>query len=212
MELPRFAQPQAIEGLEREDFDAPELALHWNYLRNPVEANYSLSERTGSLRLSGSEWTLSDAGSVTFVGRRQQHTDCRIAASFDFEPKEGDEAGLTALMCFDYHYDVGITCRQGRKVLCVRRNVGSLCVVDVEVELETGPVVLEIRADAQHYHLGYQREGVFESLVCGEVRFLTAMLAQTFTGVYFGMYATGNGSASRAAAYIDWFEYEPMKG
>ncbi len=29
----------------------------------------------------------------------------------------------------------------------------------------------------------------------------------SFTGVYLGMYATGNGKASSAPADFDWFEY-----
>jgi alpha-N-arabinofuranosidase len=33
-------------------------------------------------------------------------------------------------------------------------------------------------------------------------------VAGGFTGVYFGLYATGNGQPSAAEAHFDWFDYE----
>src|SRR5690606_27161206 len=49
------------------------LPLHWVHVRNPRPESYSLTARAGWLRLFGSEVTLDDLGSPTFVGRRQQH-------------------------------------------------------------------------------------------------------------------------------------------
>ena len=46
-------------------------------------------------------------------------------------------------------------------------------------------------------------------LASGQVRYLTQHVAGGFTGVYFGMYATGNGEPCRAPADFDWFDYEP---
>ena len=194
----------------RDDFDSSGLQLCWNYIRNPITENYSLIERPGFLRLRGSEKTLSDSGPVTFVGRRQQHFDCRASVRLDFEPtREGDEAGLTALMCFDYHYDVAVVFKDGAKKVIVRRTMKSMRGVVAEEEVAVGPVVLEIRAMADSYALGYCiPDGSFRKLAGGESRFLTAMVAETFTGVYLGMYATGNGSVAQVPADFDWFDYQ----
>jgi xylan 1,4-beta-xylosidase len=40
--------------------------------------------------------------------------------------------------------------------------------------------------------------------------YLSTEVAQGFTGVYLGMYATGNGKLSAAPAFFDWFEYTPL--
>jgi len=39
-------------------------------------------------------------------------------------------------------------------------------------------------------------------------RYLSSETVGGFTGVYVGMYATGNGKASNAFADYDWFEYK----
>ena len=45
----------------------------------------------------------------------------------------------------------------------------------------------------------------------GETRYLSTEVAGGFTGVYFGLYATGNGARSTTPAFYDWFEYEPAE-
>ena len=41
----------------------------------------------------------------------------------------------------------------------------------------------------------------------GESYYLSTEVGVAFTGVYIGMYATGNGKNSTSAAYFDWFDY-----
>jgi beta-xylosidase len=41
------------------------------------------------------------------------------------------------------------------------------------------------------------------------VRYLSSEVAGGFTGVYVGLYATGNGRPASAPAHFDWFDYEP---
>jgi alpha-N-arabinofuranosidase len=40
-----------------------------------------------------------------------------------------------------------------------------------------------------------------------ETRYLSSEVAGGFTGVYLGMFASGNGKISTAPAGFDWFEY-----
>lgn len=79
----------------RDDFDAPELAPGWCFVRNPPASSWSLSERPGCLRLHGTGASLDTLSSPAFVGRRQQHFQCRVAARLTFAPqREGQRAGL----------------------------------------------------------------------------------------------------------------------
>ena len=49
------------------------------------------------------------------------------------------------------------------------------------------------------------------TLLARASKFLATEVAGTFTGVYFGLYATGNGTSSTAPAFVDWFDYEPLE-
>jgi len=210
MDAPLFAWEPLPEVERRDDFDSQTLEFCWNYLRNPVEANYSLTERPGFIRLRGCALTLSDCDAVTFVGRRQQHFDCSASALLDFEPvRDGEEAGLTALLCQAHHYEVAIARLDGRKQLIVRRTIGTLSAIVAAEEIEEGPVVLEVRADKDWFMLGCRiDDGQFKEMARGETRFMSAPVAGGFTGIYFGMYASGSGKVSATPADFDWFDYK----
>ncbi|MGS2778794.1 beta-xylosidase family glycoside hydrolase [Robertmurraya sp. GLU-23] len=68
--------------------------------------------------------------------------------------------------------------------------------------------MLSVLADAKNYTFSYQqpdRESI--TIGTGEFSLLSTEVAGGFTGVFFGLYATGNGSHSATPAYFDWFEY-----
>lgn len=41
------------------------------------------------------------------------------------------------------------------------------------------------------------------------MNFISKEIAGVFTGVFFGMYATGNGKAANTPAHFDYFNYVP---
>lgn len=190
-------------------FDSAALGLDWNYLRNPDPALYSLTERAGWLRLSCAAATLDDQDSPAFVGRRQRDFICAARVLLDFDPsQDGDEAGLTVRMNEQHHYEIALTRRHGERRVIVRRRIGRLAAVVAEEAVEAGTLILEIRADREEYYFGFARAGQpVREIAAGEVRYLATETAGGFTGVYFGLYATGNGTATMTPAYFDYFEY-----
>ena len=208
MEVPTLPLRPWPQEEARDDFDGPEPRLCWNYLRNPRRDRYSLTERPGWLRLRGTELTLDDAASPTFMGRRQQHHTMRASVLLDFDPRQnGDESGLTALMSPDHHYDIAVIQEHGRRNVIVRRRLSELSVVVARQTLEHRPVVLQIAGEKERYTFGCGMRGEVSPLATASTRYITAEVADTFTGVYLGMYATGNGRPSTAPADFDWFEY-----
>lgn len=197
----------------RDDFDAPQLASCWNFLRNPRDGDWSLTERPGFLRLRGSALTLDAIGSPAFVGRRQEHFRCVIRCHLTFDPaQDGEEAGLTVLANNEHHYDIALTRRDGTRELIVRRRIGDLSAVVARQPYDEKVVVLQIEAEPLRYRLGYvAAEGAFNELATGATRYLSTEVAGGFTGVYFGMYATGNGRGPTAPVDFDWFEYQPAE-
>ncbi len=188
-------------------FDQPILGLQWNCLRNPTPGSWSLVERPGYLVLHGSAITLDEPDAPAFVGRRQEHFTCHVAALVDFIPQQdGAEAGLTVFMNERHHYEIAITQIDGIRQVIVRRRIGSLSAVVASVDVDDSPLTLSIDADRDNYRFAFATAvGEAHVLASGETRYLSTEVAGGFTGVYLAMYAV------RGTAGFDWFEYQPVE-
>ena len=60
------------EKWTRDDFDDDTLNLNWEFVRNPVKGNYSLTERKGYLRLWTMDGTLNEIRAKNTLVRREQ--------------------------------------------------------------------------------------------------------------------------------------------
>ena len=193
---------------ERDDFDTATLAPSWNHLRNPDPVHYSLTERSGSLRLSCGKPTLDEQDSPAFVGCRQEHFDCVVSTLLDFNPaSENEEAGLTILADNNHHCELAVTIRGGKRCTIVRRRIGSLSAEVACAELAVGPVELSIQTDKTTYRFLAGSPGSLAELAKAETRYVSTQVAGGYTGVYFGLYATSRGAESVGKAYFDWFDY-----
>lgn len=211
MQAPLPLEPTP-EAAPRDDFAANELASCWNFLRNPTPGLYSLGERPSYLRLHGSAQGLDDLASPAWVGRRQCHFAVRAGTCMEFQPEsEGEEAGLVVRMNERHHYEIFVTRRAGGPSVVLRRRIGRL---QAEVACHTlspaeaSRMVLAVEADRAGYLFSYgASEGDLRRLGEGETRYLSTEVAGGFTGVYFAMYASGNGSSCKRPADFDWFDY-----
>jgi len=195
---------------DHDDFNSKELALHWNFIRIPEKGSRSLTEHPGSLRLWGNEVSLDDLDAPVFVGRRQTQFDTCTQTLLDFSPKgSGEEAGLAVYMNHLHHYEIGIKKGEEKRVIFVCRRLGDLCSVVAEEEIPAGPVWLQITSEAMKYTFSYKtsKTSSYKTLQSALTRYLSAEVAESWTGVYLGMYATGNGKKSSTPADFDWFEY-----
>ncbi|MHC4886109.1 MAG: glycoside hydrolase family 43 protein [Planctomycetota bacterium] len=193
----------------RDDFDGEALAPPWNFLRNPNEADWSLTDRPGFLRLKGSLITLDDVASPAWVGRRQQHLQSRATTRLDFTPTgEGEEAGLTIYMNNHHHYEIFLTLREGARVIVVRRRIGDLVSEVAQAPAPEGEVILKVISTESHYRLLFgPTEEDLQELASAEAKFLSSEVAGGWTGVYLAMFAQGDGGPCSAPADFDWFEY-----
>ena len=197
----------------RDDFDAPALSLEWNYLRNPEQQNYSLSDRKGWLMLKGTTESIDSSSSPTFIGRRQQHFNCSASAFIQYEPASGNEAGLTCYMSPSHHYEVFIGADDQGKFIQTRYTIGSVRAFGKRLALHSSQAILKIIADKLYYRLlASVDNGVsYSELGKVETRYLSSEVAGGFSGVYFGLYNTTREGVTQAPAYIDWFDYQPTE-
>jgi xylan 1,4-beta-xylosidase len=209
------ARPAPTTVPVRDDFDAA-LGPAWNFLRNPVRASYSTSERRGWLTLRGTAVALDQEKGVspTYVGRRQQHPNARIAARIDYAPaRDKDEAGLVLYRAPRHRYEIGVRrgAGGGREVF-VRQTVGAhLSVVTASAPAPgKDPLILQIDAEPTRYTFSWgPSPDRLQKLGAAEPRFLSSEVAAGFIGTYVGMYALA--PAGDATAAFDWFDYDPSR-
>jgi xylan 1,4-beta-xylosidase len=91
-------EPQPFMPVDaRDDFDAPELGVQWQSLREPADSSWlSFTERPGYLRLKGRE-SLNSLHHQSLIGRRLQAFHAQATTSLEFNPEHFQHmAGLCA--------------------------------------------------------------------------------------------------------------------
>lgn len=185
-----------------DDFSGSRLKPEWNFLRNPDPDTWSLSANPGALTLRCSPVSLDDTDSPAWVGRRLQHFETEQLVELDFNPGSGrEEAGVSLFLQRKSHYDIFLTLRNGRRVLVVRRLVGSLSAVSEPCYVEEGPVKLSILTDRECFDLGFMSTAGRISLAKGEAKFLSTEIGGRFTGLFVALFAGGEGSDRSNASY-----------
>lgn len=167
-------------------FENTKWTIDWCYLRHPQEENYELSEDW--LLLHGTDVTLDEADSPTFIGMRQR--DFVFTLSCDVILHSG-EAGITCYMTEKEHYEVAICQTDSGCEAILRLNIGGIHHVENSVVLSGNTAVLRIKADHFRYHFFVVSEGQEIYLGSGETKYLSSEVAEGFTGVILALYAVG---------------------
>lgn len=202
---------KCIQGNLEESFfdDFKNKALHkeWNFIYNPIEKLYSLSQ--DGLILYGNEVSISSSNPLAWIGRRQKHHKFRAKANLFFPcQNDKEEAGLCIYMNYKHHYEVALTQINKVRYLIIRRQIGSLWKVEKEIPYSKEEVILVLEGNKDYYTLGYEENEHFIALGKGETSYLTTEVGGKFTGNYIGLYATGNGAPCSCEAKFKWFSYE----
>jgi alpha-N-arabinofuranosidase len=203
--------PQTVPAPKpvRSTFTTPQLGLEWNYLQPPVEANYQVNAKNETLTLKGSALKIGETGQPTFVGRRLTNIHFTATTRMDFAPvNDNEEAGLI-LLNNGSHFDLMVKSKNDQRVLVVQLQFGQTLYQSTEIVLKPGFVDLRIEGTGPEFIFSYaQNNEAFTIVERADARFLSTQTLGWFTGVYTGLYATGNGTESQAPAVFTWFDYE----
>ena len=149
------AQPTPAAPV-RDDFDGP-LGPAWNFLRNPVRASYSTTERRGWLTLHGTAVTLDQDNGVspTFVGRRQDPARAHTRrASTSRRRARAKRRGWCSIGRRDTRYELGVR-RSGAGARGVRAADRRRVPLDGDRDRRRrradGPLILQIEAEPTRY-------------------------------------------------------------
>ena len=155
---------------------------------------------------------MSDQDSPAFVGRRQTDLACHASTKLSFEPQhKNEEAGLVLRGNERNHFDFGVALKDGKRLVFFRKIQDGKVVKPIEyAELGPGDVILSVAAMPLSYDFFYQQgKAQPRKLGTALTRDLSSEKIGGFTGVFIGLYATGNGQKSTSPADFDWFEYRP---
>lgn len=170
--------------------NAPDWNLEWCYLRHPHMENYMIEPQR--LTLCGTDITLNDTDSPTFLGVRQRDFDMSLTTDVSIDC---GEAGVTVYMSESEHYDVAI-CRNvtGYEAI-LRLNIGGIHHVQNTVSLESDKATLLIKSDSLNYNFYVVLGNNQIYLGSGQTKYLSSEVSGGFTGVVLGLYATGKNTA-----------------
>lgn len=198
----------------RDDFNSSTLGLQWNFLRNPYDADWSLTERPGYLRLNGSKVSLKEKDSPAFVGRRQTDFQMMVSTKINFTPTaSNEEAGLVVRGNDANHFSLLITEREGKRVALFRKYLQDKVDSEIFCMVPSGDMVLRISATGTEYKFWLETTGEKAILIgTAPTKDISTEKIGGFTGVYIGMYASGNGNENANPADFDWFDYETETG
>ena len=198
-----------------DDFNSDILNLEWEFVRNPDNGSWSLTERPGYLRIWTGDGQLFERRAKNTLLRREQELNYRAETKLEFAPdRDGEQAGLTCYYSTATYVRCAVCWEDGRKLrLVINRNRGEELIAEVK-DLPEGPVWIAVEVKGLTRTFSYSCDGknwetvgVLENCVylCDEG---VPDDRKRHTGTLVGIYANNGGCGSRKAADFDYFRYE----
>jgi alpha-N-arabinofuranosidase len=155
----------------------------WCYLRDYHRENYIYENDV--LKLRGTQITLEEADTPTFVGVRQSEFETQLCVTVG---GNAAEAGFSFYMDESQHYDLALVKNAGKSEVVLKIKVGDAQSVKNVLPVEDGDVVLEADSTPDKYCF-YVRQGDKRTLIgSARTKYLSSEVAGGFTGVVLGLY------------------------
>ena len=208
-DLPRTLYPPMPQW---DNFESPSLQMQWNTIHPPLEPFYSLTDRPGYLRLQLRPEVMEEICTPSFVGRRQRHKNFLAKTAMEFTPAaDQEEAGLGLVQDDRFHYLMTLGQKEGRPALRFWKTENGKKSLLTEKEISPSKrLYLSVYGHTTGYsfYYGFDDQEMLPLIENVEASRLSSVVNNGFTGVYLGMYATSNHTASRNCADFDWFCYQ----
>ena len=210
------ALPECVfEGNTFDDFNEEKLRPEWEFVRNPDNGSWSLTERPGYFRIWTRDGQLNEIRAKNTLLRREQELSYRAETKVEFYPdRNGEQAGLTCYYSTATYARCAVCCEEGRKLqLVINRNQGEELIAEIP-DLEERAVYLAVEVEGlkrrflySYDGMGWKTVGVLENCVylCDEG---VPEDRKRHTGTLVGVYANNGGCGSRKSADFDYFKYE----
>ena len=189
--------------------------LEWKYMRYMHPENYILGD--DSISLIGTDITLDDVDSPTFIGMIQQDFNMIVSANItlcdngNIKSHALCEAGITLFMCEDEHYDLTIRKNDNTFEAVLKLNIGDIKHEQSKISIPTSSAKLVIKSNSLKYDFYIEipdDRGDDKLFFLGSARskYLSSEVSSGFTGTMVGLFATGNIKADITDFVIDYVE------
>ena len=162
-------------------------SVDWCYLRKYHPENYKLS--ADKYELCGTDLTLDDADSPTFIAMRQRDFDMELCVNVNL--CGNGEGGVTMYMCENEHYDIALKKTADGTFAILKLNIGGIKHEQNRVAVNADNATLIVRADHYNYNFFVKCGDTETHLGSGQVKYLTSEVSGGFTGTMTGLYAVG---------------------
>jgi len=200
-----------LKIIKTDEFRTPQLAPEWNFMNNPDSSLWELNNQKGVLILNGNQNNLDSLKQKALILQRQKNYFFEVETKLSFSPgSENHEAGITAFMARDYHYDFFVTKRKDKKVVVVRRKIDDINFEEITVPVKNQSISLKISGDPWQYKFSFQDGDTLKELITLKNWFITIHTVGEyytgFTGMYLGLFVIGYGNH----AEFDYFSYREI--
>ena len=208
MTYPTLPLMPFTEESARDEFESGGLGLVWNTIQPPKKDDNFYEFKKGKLHIKGKKQQVGAYDVPAFIGRRLQHHEFEAITQMEFNPKnENEEAGL-ALVNNGKDFDLLVKSNKDRRTISAKLQFGTVVYESEVFELKPGPVNLKIACRDGKFVFSFSQNNDFIEIESIDARYLSTETVGWFTGVYVGMYATGNGKPNKAKATYEYFEYK----
>ncbi len=189
------------QPLDTVTFENTNWNIDWSYMRKPDLNNYRLSAEKAVLH--GTDITLYDTDSPTFIALRQRDFDFELTVDVNID---GGEGGVTVYHNENEHYDIAVRKKISGYEAVLKLNIGGIRHEQGVVQLSGDSAKITVRADCFGYKFYVTDNGREIYLGYGQTKFLSSEVCGGFTGVMLGLYAVGDNTAEFSNFCL---EYKP---
>lgn len=195
-----------------DDFNSDKLALNWEFVRNPDNSSWSLTERPGYYRIWTGNYDLNCKKALNTLLRREKHHIYSASTKLEFLPsKINEQAGLTCYYGIGNHIKFYLTFEGGLKIKLVEnRNTEITCLGEVPVSTSIVYLKVSVNRQKREFYWSDDNENWVLVGTVDDCTFLCdegVLYGKHHTGTLVGMYANNGGNGTRINADFDWFNY-----
>lgn len=201
-----------------DDFEADCLSLEWEWLRNPDNSAWSLTERQSHMRLWTTDGRVDEIAAKNILLRREEELSYTAETKLCFAPdRDGEQAGMLCYYSTVSYVRFCLCCEGGVKLrLVINGNHGEEIIESISAE-QSEYIYLKIEVNGLSRGFYYSYDGISWKLV-GMLENCIYLCDEgvpddpkRHTGTLVGIYASNGGCGSRKAADFDYFNYKNMK-
>ncbi len=193
-----------------DEFKNPKPDIQWVWRRNPVYADFSLSEKKGYLRIYSGNFDIDTIAARNLIVQRERWLKFEAVTKLTFNPVTKEQAGITG------HYDSKTWVRLGLQhndngkleLLLEECRYGIKTVLKVTPDIKSNTVYLKMKVDKlqRWFFYSYDNKTWMNAGTLPDAAFLSDQGTPNwgFMGMMVGVYSFNRGTGKRIPADFDF--------